>query len=168
MLFDHILFEQGHEKTCLMSYANNKGADQPAHPRSLISAFVVHCLDSVMYLVSVTKISSIMLSRPVWVWPGRKLQKTRFLVTRLIYMVVSWVNKALQQSALHVHLSLLTKTLHLSLTAKCTSCASVFAYKDTPPEPIFTTLWRTLERKGNKCSIRPKLYNLLHFVYLCL
>ena len=25
---------------------NNKGADQPAHPHSLISAFVVHCLDN--------------------------------------------------------------------------------------------------------------------------
>ena len=35
----------GHEKMCLMSYANNKGADQPAHPRSLISACVVRCLD---------------------------------------------------------------------------------------------------------------------------
>ena len=45
-----------------MSYANNKGADQPAHPRSLISAPVVHCLDSVMSLVSVTKISSLMLA----------------------------------------------------------------------------------------------------------
>ena len=43
-----------------MSYANNKGADQPAHPRNLISAFVVRCLDSVMSLVSVTKISSLM------------------------------------------------------------------------------------------------------------
>ena len=29
-------------------YANNKGADQPAHPRSLISAFVIHCLDSII------------------------------------------------------------------------------------------------------------------------
>ena len=47
---------------CLMAYANNKGADQPAHPRSLISAFVVCCLDSVMSLVSVTKISSLMLA----------------------------------------------------------------------------------------------------------
>ena len=47
---------------CLMSYANNKGADQPAHPRSLISAFVVRCLDSAMSLVSVTKISSLMLA----------------------------------------------------------------------------------------------------------
>ena len=48
-----------------MLYANNKGADQPdqpAHPRSLISAFVVRCLDSVMSLVSVTKISSLMLA----------------------------------------------------------------------------------------------------------
>ena len=47
---------------CLKSYANNKGADQPAHQRSLISAFVIHCLDSVMSLVSVTKISSLMLA----------------------------------------------------------------------------------------------------------
>ena len=45
-----------------MSYANNLGADQPAHPRSLISAFVVRCLDSLMSLVSVTKISSLMLA----------------------------------------------------------------------------------------------------------
>ena len=41
------LFEPGHGKMCLMSYANNKGADQPAHPRSLISAFVVRCLNSI-------------------------------------------------------------------------------------------------------------------------
>ena len=34
-------YEPGHEKMCPMPYANNKGADQPAHPRSLISAFVV-------------------------------------------------------------------------------------------------------------------------------
>ena len=45
-----------------MSYANNKGADQPAYPRSLISAFVFCCLDSVMSLVSVTNISSLMLA----------------------------------------------------------------------------------------------------------
>ena len=31
-----------------MSYANNKGADQPAHPRSLISAIVFRCLDSII------------------------------------------------------------------------------------------------------------------------
>ena len=45
-----------------MSYANNKGADQSALPRSLISAFVVRSLDSVMSLVSVTKLSSLLLA----------------------------------------------------------------------------------------------------------
>ena len=81
--------EPGHEKMCLMSYANNKGADQPTHPRSLISAFVVRCLDSIMSLVSVTKISSLLLAsvaeQDSLSLTGRKLQKTRFLVTRLKY-----------------------------------------------------------------------------------
>ena len=30
-----------------MPYASNKGADQPVHPHSLISAFVIRCLDSI-------------------------------------------------------------------------------------------------------------------------
>ena len=29
-----------------LSYMNNKDADQPAHPHSLISAFVLRCLDT--------------------------------------------------------------------------------------------------------------------------
>ena len=49
--------EPGHEKMCLMSYANNKGADQPAHPRSLISAFVLRCLDSIISQNSIDEIS---------------------------------------------------------------------------------------------------------------
>ena len=57
--------EPSHEKTCRMSYANNKGADQPAHLRSVISAFVVRCLDSVMSLISVIKRSSLMLASVV-------------------------------------------------------------------------------------------------------
>ena len=44
-------------KMSLMSYANNKGADQPAHPRSLISAFVVRCVDSINSLDSIAEIS---------------------------------------------------------------------------------------------------------------
>ena len=36
-------------------HANNKGADQPAHPRSLISAFVVRCLGSIISLDSNVK-----------------------------------------------------------------------------------------------------------------
>ena len=49
-------------KTCLRVYANNKGADQPAHPRSLISTFVVHCLDSIIPLVSIPEISYLYLA----------------------------------------------------------------------------------------------------------
>ena len=42
-----------------LSYANNKSADQPAHPCSLISTFVIPCLDSIIPLVSISKISSL-------------------------------------------------------------------------------------------------------------
>ena len=42
-----------------LSYANNKGADQPAHSCSLISTFVVHCLDSIISELAISKISSL-------------------------------------------------------------------------------------------------------------
>ena len=51
------LYEPGHEKMCIMSYANNKDADQPAHPRSLISAFDVRCQDRMIPLVYISEIS---------------------------------------------------------------------------------------------------------------
>ena len=35
-----------------MPYANNKGADKSARMRSLISAFVVGCLDSIIHCTS--------------------------------------------------------------------------------------------------------------------
>ena len=70
------------------AYANNKGADQPAHPRSLISAFVVRFLDSIIPLVSLSEISRLSLASeaeqaglsPIW----SQTPKTGFLVTRLI------------------------------------------------------------------------------------
>ena len=40
-----------------MSYANNKGADQAAHPRRLISTFVVRCLDSMIGILAISKVS---------------------------------------------------------------------------------------------------------------
>ena len=46
----------------LLPYANNKGADQPTHLRSLISAFVVRCLDSIIPLVSLAEIWSLYLA----------------------------------------------------------------------------------------------------------
>ena len=39
----------------------NKGADQPAHLFSLISTFVVHCLDNIISLISLFEISSLWL-----------------------------------------------------------------------------------------------------------
>ena len=56
-LLSEFVYEPGHEKMCLMSYANNKGADKPAHPRSLISAFIVRCLDTIISLDSIAEIS---------------------------------------------------------------------------------------------------------------
>ena len=69
-------------------YANNKGTDQPAHPRSLISAFVIRCLDSIIPLVSMPKISSLYLAS-VAAQTGLRLNwsqtlKTGFLMTRFI------------------------------------------------------------------------------------
>ena len=60
------LFGPRREKTCLQRFANNNGADQPAHSRSVISAFVIRCWEStisklysceisIFYLVSVTE-----------------------------------------------------------------------------------------------------------------
>ena len=45
----------------LIAYANNKGADQPAHPHSLISTFVVCCLDSIIPILAKSKISRLKL-----------------------------------------------------------------------------------------------------------
>ena len=45
-----------------MPYANKKSADQPAHPRSLVSAFVVHCLDSIISILAISNISRLWLA----------------------------------------------------------------------------------------------------------
>ena len=52
--FYNSIYEPRHEKTCLCHMLTTK-----AHPRSLISAFVVRCLDSIIHLVSISKISSL-------------------------------------------------------------------------------------------------------------
>ena len=50
------IFEPRHKKTCL-SYVTNKDTDQPAHLRSLLSAFVVGCLDSIIPILAMSKLS---------------------------------------------------------------------------------------------------------------
>ena len=79
-----------------MPYANYKGADQPACPRSLISTFVVRCLDSIIPLVCMSQISSLYLTS-VAVQADLSLTwsetpKTGFLVTGLINITMIYYN----------------------------------------------------------------------------
>ena len=73
-------------------HANNKGAYQPVHLCSLISAFVVHCLDCIILLDSISEISSLYLASMAaqaglsLTWS--KLPKTGFLVMRLKFNTV--------------------------------------------------------------------------------
>ena len=45
------------EKTCLRGFANNKGADQPVHTRSLISTFVIPLLENFICKLATGEIS---------------------------------------------------------------------------------------------------------------
>ena len=45
------------EKTFLQGFANNKSVDQPAHLRRLISAFVIHLLESIISKLATSEIS---------------------------------------------------------------------------------------------------------------
>ena len=60
------LYEPHHKKTC-MPNANN-GTDHPAHLHSLIRAFVVHCLDSIISILAKSKISRL---ASFWSWAAR-------------------------------------------------------------------------------------------------
>ena len=71
-----------------MPYSNNKGVIQPTHPRSLISAFVIRCLDSIIPLVSISENSNLypasVATQAGLTLPWSQTPKTGFLVTRLI------------------------------------------------------------------------------------
>ena len=82
-------FEPCHEKNLFILYANNKCADQPAHPRSLISAFVVRYPYSIIPLVSISEIASLYLAAVAeqagLSLPWSQTPKTGFLMTWLIF-----------------------------------------------------------------------------------
>ena len=44
-------------KSCLREFANNTGADQTAHSRSLISDFVIRLLESIIYKLAIIEVS---------------------------------------------------------------------------------------------------------------
>ena len=103
----------------VLPYANNKGPDQPAHPRSLISAFVVRCLDSIIPLLVKAEISRPELVSVVeqaglsLTWS--KSPKTGFLVTWLkIWYSVSVVTHARVQTKE-------CQTILMHLKKKCTT-----------------------------------------------
>ena len=52
-----ILIEPRREKTCLRWFTNNTGADQPAHPRSLISTFIIRLMESILSGLATNEIS---------------------------------------------------------------------------------------------------------------
>ena len=76
-----------------MPYANNKGAVQQVHSCSLFSTSVVHCLDSVIPPVSISKISNLYLASVAMQaglsLPWSQTPKTGFLVTWLIIKEMS-------------------------------------------------------------------------------
>ena len=52
-----VLIGPRREKTFLWGFANNTVADQPAHQRSLISAFVIRFLESIIHNLATGEIS---------------------------------------------------------------------------------------------------------------
>ena len=54
--FSPIRYGPRHEKTCLRWFAKYKGPDQPTHPRSLISAFIINFSESIISKLATSKI----------------------------------------------------------------------------------------------------------------
>ena len=84
-----------------LPYANNKGADQP-----LISAFVIHCLDSIISVVSICKISSLLLisvaEQASLSLTWSEIPKTHFRVMWLIWRVVHFSHLMTKPTKWHV------------------------------------------------------------------
>ena len=79
-------------RKCVLAICQQQRCDQPAQLRSLISTFVVHCLDSIIPLVSLSEISSLYLTSVAeqaglsltWL----EILKTGFPVTWLICLKI--------------------------------------------------------------------------------
>ena len=53
-----LIYGPQREKTCFRWFGNNTGSDQPAHPRSLISAFVIRFLENIICKLATGEIST--------------------------------------------------------------------------------------------------------------
>ena len=105
--------EPCHEKNCFCNMRTTK-----AHPYSLISTIVVHCLYNIISLVSVSKISSPHLASVAaqaglsltWL----KTTKTGFLMTRLKWFVIDRNFEGINKSLKNVlNYSLCSPTLYI-------------------------------------------------------
>ena len=80
-----------------LRYANNKGADQPAHPCNLNSTFVVCCLDSTIPILAKSKISRLLLvseaGQASLSLTRSQILKKGFLLTRLKWQYMVHNNK---------------------------------------------------------------------------
>ena len=72
------------EKTCLRVVANNKNADQPTHPRSLISVFVIRLLESIISRLATIEISIVLLLSVTEETGLSETPKTGYLASRPI------------------------------------------------------------------------------------
>ena len=75
------------KKPCLREFVNNEDADQPAHPRSLVSAFVIRLLESIISRLPTSENSIfylVSIPEQVDLRPRRQSEtsKTGFLATR--------------------------------------------------------------------------------------
>ena len=52
----HYIIWAQREKTCLRGFAHNKDADQPSHPRSLISAIIICLYESIISRLAMSDI----------------------------------------------------------------------------------------------------------------
>ena len=81
-------YEPHHEKICLCQRRTIKGADQLAHPCSLISAFDGHCLDCIIPLLAIAEISRLQIvsvaEQACFSLKWSQTPKTGFLVTWLV------------------------------------------------------------------------------------
>ena len=111
-----------HEKTCPRELANNKGADQPAHTRSLVSAFVICLLErfisrlamsliSIFWLVSVAEqagLNHTLLETP----------KTGFVTSRPTFRVALRMCDSYQKASyLGIYLFQMADCSHMVLTS---------------------------------------------------
>ena len=112
---------------------NNKGADQPVHLRSLISVVVVRCLDSIIPLVSISKISSLYLASVAaqagLSLPWSQSPKIGFLMMRLISCAYSLESNRLGEiGKVHIFLNYHQLPSFISVTLVLLDFLEIFSF----------------------------------------